>query len=84
MRKIVSKFKVKFGIPQAFDCINGAHVPLKRPLFNSQDFYNYKQFFSSNVQAVSDNQTWFIDVECKWPGSVHDANCTVCKKTTVW
>ena len=39
MRKIASKFDVKFG------CIDGAYVPLKRPLINSQNFYNYKQFF---------------------------------------
>ena len=45
MRKIVSKFEVKFGIPQAFGCNDGTHFPLKRPLINSQDFYNYKQFF---------------------------------------
>ena len=78
MRKIASKFDVKFG------CIDGAYVPLKRPLINSQNFYNYKQFFSLNVQAVCDSQGRFIDVECKWPRSAHDAkifeNSTVCKK----
>ena len=55
MREIVSKFEVKFGIPQAFGCIDGTHVPLKRPLINSQDFYNYKRFFSLNFQAVCDS-----------------------------
>ena len=83
MREIVSKFEVKFGIPQAFGCIDGTYVPSKKPLINSQDFYNYKQFFSLIVQAVCDNQGRFVDVEYKWPGSVHDAkvlaNSMICK-----
>ena len=45
MREIVSKFEVKFGIPQTFGGIDEARVPLKRPLINSQCFCNYKQFF---------------------------------------
>ena len=38
MRETVSKFEVRFGTPQAFGCINGTDVPLKRP----QDFLNYR------------------------------------------
>ena len=36
MREIVSNFDVKYGIPQAFGCIDETHVPLKRALINSQ------------------------------------------------
>ena len=81
MREIVSKFEVKFGILQAFGFNDETHVPLKRPLINSQDSYNYKQFFSLNVQVVCDSQGRFIDVECKWPGLVHGAK--VCTNSTV-
>ena len=67
-----------------FALINAMHVPLKKPSINSQDFYDYKERFSLNVQAVCDSQGWFIDTESKWPVSVHDvelfANSTVCKK----
>ncbi|XP_065070897.1 uncharacterized protein LOC135695660 [Rhopilema esculentum] len=58
---------------QAFGCIDGTHIPMKRPIRNSQDYFNYKQFFSLNIQAVSDANGQFVNVECKWPGSVHDA-----------
>jgi hypothetical protein len=82
MREKVSEFELKFGMTQAFGCIDGTHVALKRPPGNSQDFFNYKQFFSLNVQAVCDSKGYFMDVECKWPGSVHDAkvfaNSSVC------
>ena len=73
MRKIASEFELKFGMPQAFGCIDGTHIRIKHPIENSQDYYNYKQFFSLNVHTVCESHRRFIDVECKWPGSVHDA-----------
>ena len=63
MRRKVSEFELKFGMTQAFGCIDGTHVPLKRPQNNSQDYFNYKQFFSLNVQAVCDSKGYFMDVE---------------------
>ena len=73
MRKVASEFEIKFGLLQAFGCIDGTHIEIKRPIENAQDFYNYKQFFSFTVQAVCDSAGKFMDIECRWPGSVHDA-----------
>ena len=73
MRRKVAEFELKFGTPQAFGCVDRTHVPLKRPQINCQDYFNYKQFFSLNVQAICDSKGYFMDVECKWPGSVHSA-----------
>ena len=64
-RQKVSEFELKFGMTQAFGCIDGTHVPLKRPQKNSRDYFNYKQFFSLNDQAVCDSKGYFMDVECK-------------------
>ena len=60
-------------MPQAFGCIDGTHIPIKRPIKNSQDYFSYKGFFSLNAQAICDYRGVFMDVECRWPGSVHDA-----------
>ena len=60
---------------QTFGCIDDAHIPLKIPSLNSQDYTNYKQFYSINVQAIliCDSRGLFMDIDCHWPGSVHDA-----------
>ena len=70
MRKKISEFEVMFCMPQAFGCIDGTHIPILRPIDNSQDYFCYKMFFSLNVQAISNYRGLFMDVDCRWPGSV--------------
>ena len=72
MRK-VAEFEGKFGMVQAFGCVDGTHIAIKRPKESSQDYYSYKGFHSINVQGVCDFRGIFMDVDCRWPGSVHDA-----------
>ena len=52
-------------MPQAFGSIDGKSIHIKRPEENSQDYYNYKQLFPLNVQAVCDSEGTFIVVEYK-------------------
>lgn len=73
MQEKISEFEVMFGMPQAFGCIDGTHVPILRPTDDSQDYFCYKMFFSLNVQAICDSRGLFMDIDCRWPGSVHDA-----------
>ena len=73
MHKTLSQFEVNFGMPQAFGCNDGTHVRIKRPSENCQDYYSYKMYLSLNVQAVCDSCGLFMDVDCRWPGSVYDA-----------
>ena len=73
----VSEFGAKFGMLQAFGCVDGTHIPIVRPKENSQDYFCYKQYYSLNVQAVCDYKGTFMDVECMWPGSVHDGKVFV-------
>ena len=65
MRMKVSEFEAKFGMIQAMGCI-------KMPHKNLEEYFCYKQFYSLNVQAICDYRGQFMDVECVWPGSVHD------------
>ena len=52
MKVKVSEFECKFGMKQAFGCIDGTHKPILRPHKNSQEYYDYKNFLSLSVQAV--------------------------------
>nr|XP_004208727.2 putative nuclease HARBI1 [Hydra vulgaris] len=73
MREKISEFESKFGMIQAFGCVDGTHIPIVCPTNHSQDYFCYKQHYSLQVQAVCDYKGSYLDVECMWPGSVHDA-----------
>ena len=70
---LIIHFKNKLCFPQTFGCVDGTHIPIQQPLENSHDFFSYKMKYTLNVQAICDYEGNFLDVECKWPGSVHDA-----------
>ena len=45
----VAEFESKFGMVQAFGCVDGTHIPIRSPYVDSQDYFNYKQYFSVNI-----------------------------------
>ena len=73
MRELIIRFESKHGFPQAFGCIDGTHIAIQQPLENSHDYFSYKMKYTLNIQAVCDYRGLFLDVDCRWPGSVHDA-----------
>ena len=70
---LMSKFEDKFGFPMVVGCVDGTHIPVRQPTENAHDYFCYKMKYSLNVQAVCDYEGTFLDVDCSWPGSVHDA-----------
>ena len=83
VKQKAKNMEMKFGMPHALGAIDGTHIPIVQPSQASQDFFNYKHFFSLSVQAVCDYRGIFLDVDCQWPGSLHDAkifaNSKVCQ-----
>ena len=73
MREKVSEFEAKYGMVQAFGCVDGTHIPISSPKTSSQDYFCYKHYYSINVQAVCNYRGLFMDVDCRWPGSTHDS-----------
>ena len=57
-----SEIESKYGMIQAFGCIDDTHVPTLRHIENFQGYY-CKMFFSLNVQAVCDYRGVFMDVD---------------------
>ena len=73
VQKATAGFLNRFGFLQVIGCIDGTHIPIKQPSENAHDYYSYKMKHTINVQAICNHLGQFIDVEIKWPGSVHDA-----------
>lgn len=73
MSTLIDNFHRKFGLPQVFGCIDGTHIPIKQPTENPHDYFCYKMKYTLNCQAICDHEGHFLNVEIKWPGSVHDA-----------
>ena len=73
LKEATDLFESKFGIPLVLGCVDGTHIPIQQPQENPHDYFCYKMKYSLNCQAICDEKGLFIDVEVRWPGSVHDA-----------
>ena len=73
MKQKISKFETKFGVIQGFGCVDDKHIHIVCPSEHCRYYFCYRQFHSLSVLAVCVYKGAFIDVECTWPGSVHDA-----------
>ena len=54
-----AEFERKSRMAQLFGCIDGSHVPILRPIENSQDSYCYEKFFTLTVQTVYDFRSFY-------------------------
>ncbi|KAG8012315.1 Protein ALP1-like [Nibea albiflora] len=71
---IARHFEQKFNTPQIIGCIDCTHIPVLPPSDAYKDFANHKGWPSYVLQAVVDDTYWFWNINCKLPGSAHDAN----------
>lgn len=71
-------------IPKVMGCVDGTHVRILAPSSNEHEeaYVNRKGFHSINVQIVSDAYSNIMQIEARWPGSVHDS--TILKESPVW
>ena len=72
MRELVINFESRHGFPEAFGSLDGTHIPIQKPLENWHEFFSYKMKYTVNAQGICDYEGKFIDVDCRWPGSVPD------------
>ena len=73
MRSLINEMERKYGLPQAFGCVDGTYIAISQPLENPHDYWCYKMKYSLNVQGICDHRGVFMNVDIRWPGSVNDA-----------
>lgn len=59
--------------PSAIGAIDCTHVDILKPSVFGDEYINRKGRASFNVQAICDANAKFLNVDCSWPGSVHDS-----------
>ena len=74
--------KNKYGFPHAFRCMDGTYIPITQPSENPHDYFSYKMKYTLNVQAVCNWRGLFLNVDARWPGSVHDGSVFANSKIT--
>ncbi len=64
----------------AVGAIDGCHIRIKPLGFNKDDYFNYRQFYNIQMQAVCHSTGQFLNIFVGYPGSVY--TCIV--KTAVY
>ena len=69
----IDEFEELYGIPQIVGAVDGCHIEINAPPENYEDYFNRKQHYSVNLQAIVDANLKFIHASVGYPGSIHDA-----------
>ena len=77
MKDLIDGMENKYGFPQVFGCVDGTHIPIAQPCENPHDYFSNKLKYTLNIQGVCDWKGLFLNVDIKWPGSVHDGRVFV-------
>ena len=69
----IEELEELYGIPQIVGAVDVCHIEINAPPENHEDYFNRKQHYSVNLQAIVDANLKFIHASVGYPGSIHDA-----------
>nr|CAI5825437.1 unnamed protein product [Callosobruchus analis] len=70
--------------PRCIGAIDCTHVRISSLGGNQPEiFRNRKNFFSFNVQAISDAELKIQNIMCRWPGSAHDTRSFIFNNSNI-
>ena len=62
--------------------IDGSRIRIKAPNVSAPDYFSLYQQHDFIIQAIVDGKKVFMDFECGYPGSIHDAR--VLRRSTIF
>ena len=71
LQELMDEFEEEYGIPQIVGAIDGCHIEINAPPDNHEDYFNRKQQYSVNPQAIVNCNLKFIHVSFGYPGSIY-------------
>lgn len=73
MEQNAQAFTQRCGFPGIVGAIDGTHIRIPGPSAFRESYINRKDFPSLQLQVVANHKLIFMDIDCGYPGSVHDA-----------
>jgi hypothetical protein len=74
IKATIDGFQKKCSYPQCLGALDGTHIPIKPPLGQETDYYNYKKYHSVIMLATVDSDLLFTYVNIGAPGRCNDAS----------
>lgn len=71
-------FSAVLGFPQGFGALDGCHIKVSPPKEHTQDYYNYKGWYSIILLALVDHNYKFLFTNVGSPGRNHDSRVYNC------
>ena len=71
--KISKRFEERWNFPHCVGALDGKHVVIQRPSRSGSLFFNYKNYFSTNLMAISDADYRFVMIDVGGYGKSNDS-----------
>lgn len=72
MKRVVASFHEMKRIPGVIGLIDGTHIRFLKPKEDPDSYINRKKYHSILLQGICDHELLFTNINCGYPGSVHD------------
>lgn len=58
-KQLANSFESKWAFPGVIGALDGCHIPIKKPVTDGEDYFNYKKFYSINLLGLVDDKYCF-------------------------
>ncbi len=74
IQETINDYLMQFGYPLCLGSLDGTHIPIKPPIGDEPDYYNYKKYHSVIMLATVNCKLMFTYVNVGAPGRCNDSS----------